>query len=187
MATPSLSGPPTCICIPTRGCPPILPQQLHQLQGVQKRSREIPLWCPWRDWYNDLKDAKTFYMKVNALDIISLLDAYSGGLHAVDMISLCSNMTQYYVQADDTPQFICENIPRWISLFCDSAFAHKKEFSIFKFSERFSKISWTKTSFIDFFVFIDSFDTLLALSESFAMLVFEAQPAILTVYQTQRL
>ncbi len=126
-------------------------------------------------------------MKVNALDIISLLDAYSGGLHAVDMISLCSNMTQYYVQADDTPQFICENIPRWISLFCDSAFAHKKEFSIFKFSERFSKISWTKTSFIDFFVFIDSFDTLLALSESFAMLVFEAQPAILTVYQTQRL
>jgi hypothetical protein len=49
-------------------------------------------------------------------------------------------MTKYFVMRE------CENIPRWISLCCDSAFAHKKEFSIFKFSERFSKISWTKTS-----------------------------------------
>jgi hypothetical protein len=31
----------------------------------------------------------------------------------------------------------CENIP----LCCDSAFAHKKEFSIFKFPERFLEIS----------------------------------------------
>jgi hypothetical protein len=34
------------------------------------------------------------------------LDANSGGLHAIDMISLCSNMTQYYVQVDGIPQFI---------------------------------------------------------------------------------
>jgi hypothetical protein len=34
-----------------------------------------------------------------------------------------------------------EDIPTWISLCCDSAFAHKKEFSIFKFPERFSEIS----------------------------------------------
>jgi hypothetical protein len=32
------------------------------------------------------------------------------------------------------------------SLCCDSAFAHKKEFSIFKFPERFSEISWTESS-----------------------------------------
>jgi hypothetical protein len=57
-------------------------------------------------WYNDLKDAKTFYTKVMALEIMAHLDANSGGLHAIDMISLHSNMTQYYVQADGIPQFI---------------------------------------------------------------------------------
>jgi hypothetical protein len=34
------------------------------------------------------------------------LDVNSGGLHAIDMISLRSNMTQYYVQADGIPQLI---------------------------------------------------------------------------------
>jgi hypothetical protein len=57
-------------------------------------------------WYNDLKDADTFYTKVTAIDIMFLLDANSGGLHAVDMISLRTNMTQYYVQVDGIPQFI---------------------------------------------------------------------------------
>jgi hypothetical protein len=51
-------------------------------------------------WYNDLKDAETFYTKVVASEIMALLDANSGGLHAVDMISLPTNMTQYYLQAD---------------------------------------------------------------------------------------
>ncbi len=57
-------------------------------------------------WYNDLKDANIFYMKVTALEIISFLDANSGGLHAIDMISLRTNMHQYYVQADGIPQYI---------------------------------------------------------------------------------
>jgi hypothetical protein len=35
----------------------------------------------------------------------------------------------------------CEDIPTGISLCCDAALAHKKEFSIFKFPERFLKIS----------------------------------------------
>jgi hypothetical protein len=37
---------------------------------------------------------------------MSLLNANSIGLHALDMISLCTDMMQYYVQADDIPQFI---------------------------------------------------------------------------------
>jgi hypothetical protein len=37
---------------------------------------------------------------------MSLLDANSGGLHALDMITLCTNMMQYYMQADGTPQLI---------------------------------------------------------------------------------
>jgi hypothetical protein len=35
---------------------------------------------------------------------MSLLDANSGGLHALDMILLCKDMMQYYVQADGIPQ-----------------------------------------------------------------------------------
>jgi hypothetical protein len=57
-------------------------------------------------WYNDLKNADTFYTKVTAINIMALLDATSGGLHALDMISLCTNMMQYYMQADGIPQFI---------------------------------------------------------------------------------
>ena len=57
-------------------------------------------------WYNDLKDADTFYTKVTALEIISFLDANSGGLHTIDMISLRTNMHQYYVQVDGIPQYI---------------------------------------------------------------------------------
>ncbi len=57
-------------------------------------------------WYNNLKDANTFSAKVTALEIMAHLDANSGGLHFIDMISLCSNMTQYYVQAEGIPQFI---------------------------------------------------------------------------------
>jgi len=51
-------------------------------------------------WYNDLKDDETFYTRVLAIDIMAHLDANSGGLHALDMISLCTNMTQYYAEVD---------------------------------------------------------------------------------------
>jgi hypothetical protein len=57
-------------------------------------------------WYNDLKDADTFYKKVTAREIITFLDANSGGLHAIDMISLRTNMHNYYTQADGVPQYI---------------------------------------------------------------------------------
>jgi hypothetical protein len=57
-------------------------------------------------WYNNLKDANTFYKKVSTLEIMTILDANSGGLHAIDMISLRTNMHQYYMQADIIPQYI---------------------------------------------------------------------------------
>jgi hypothetical protein len=57
-------------------------------------------------WYNDLKDANTFYTKVTAREIIAFLDTNSGGLHAIDMISLRTNMHNYYTQADSIPQYI---------------------------------------------------------------------------------
>jgi hypothetical protein len=39
-------------------------------------------------------------------------------------------MTKYFGMRE------CEDIPTGISLCCDSAFAHKKEFAIFKFPEK---------------------------------------------------
>jgi hypothetical protein len=57
-------------------------------------------------WYADLKDADTFYTKVFAIDIMAFLDANSGGLHAVDMLTLRTNMHGYYAQADGIPQYI---------------------------------------------------------------------------------
>ncbi len=55
---------------------------------------------------HDLKDADTFYTKVMAREIIAFLDANRRGLHALDMISLCTNMHNYYTQADGIPQYI---------------------------------------------------------------------------------
>ncbi len=57
-------------------------------------------------WYNDLKHANTFYTKVTTTNIMALLDANSRGLHALDMITMHTNMAQYYVQVDGIPQFI---------------------------------------------------------------------------------
>jgi hypothetical protein len=57
-------------------------------------------------WYKDLNNADTFYMKVTTIDIMFLPNTNSGGLHALDMISLCTDMMQYYVQGDGIPQFI---------------------------------------------------------------------------------
>jgi hypothetical protein len=56
-------------------------------------------------WYNNLKDTDT-YTKVSALEVMTFLDANSRGLHTIDMISLCTNMHQYYVQVDSVPQYI---------------------------------------------------------------------------------
>ena len=57
-------------------------------------------------WYNDLKDTNLFYKKVTAINIMAFLDDNSGGLHVIDMITLLTNMIQYYVQVEGIPQYI---------------------------------------------------------------------------------
>ncbi len=69
--------------------------QVEEIPGLAKVKRKDSFFT-----------SETFYTKVTAIEIMALLDANSGGLHAVDMISLRTNMTQYYVQADGIPQFI---------------------------------------------------------------------------------
>ncbi len=71
-------------------------------------------------WYNNLKSADTFYTKVTTINIMALLDANSGGLHALNMITLCTDMMQYYVQANGIPQFIvmiedAQKRPSWLA------------------------------------------------------------------------
>jgi hypothetical protein len=51
-------------------------------------------------------NADTFYTKFTAINIMALLKANSRGLHALDMITLRTDMMQYYMQADGIPQFI---------------------------------------------------------------------------------
>ncbi len=41
-----------------------------------------------------------------ALKIMAHLNTNSGGLHAINMISLCLNMMQYYMQVNGIPHFI---------------------------------------------------------------------------------
>ena len=41
-----------------------------------------------------------------ALKIMAFLDSNSRGLHAVDMIPLCTNMHGYYMQVDGILQYI---------------------------------------------------------------------------------
>jgi hypothetical protein len=57
-------------------------------------------------WYADLKDTDTFYTKVLAIEIMAFLDANSGRLHTINMLTLRTNMHGYYAQADGIPQYI---------------------------------------------------------------------------------
>ena len=50
-------------------------------------------------WINNLKDADTFYTKFTALQIMDHLDANSGRLHAINMLTLRLSMQTYYKQA----------------------------------------------------------------------------------------
>jgi hypothetical protein len=63
-------------------------------------------------WLNAIRavrhshNADLFYTKVTAINIMALLNANRGGLHAVGMITLRTNMIQYYMQAEGIPSYI---------------------------------------------------------------------------------
>jgi hypothetical protein len=58
-------------------------------------------------WYKKPQKCQhLLQMSVTAIKIMALLDANSRELHALDMITLCTDMMQYYVQVDGIPQFI---------------------------------------------------------------------------------
>ena len=57
-------------------------------------------------WYQDLKDAATFYNTVTAHAILAHLDSNCGGLHASELIALPGEMAGYYATAAGIPEYI---------------------------------------------------------------------------------
>jgi hypothetical protein len=57
-------------------------------------------------WICDLCNPETFYSNVTALTIFDHLCKHSGGLHALDMVSLTIQMSQYYEGMPDIPEYI---------------------------------------------------------------------------------
>ncbi len=57
-------------------------------------------------WILDLCDPKTFYSNVTALAPFDHYCKRSGGLHALDMVSLTIHMSQYYKGTTDIPKYI---------------------------------------------------------------------------------
>jgi hypothetical protein len=58
-------------------------------------------------WIHDLRDPKTFYSNVTALALLNHLRDRSGGLHALDIVSLSTiQMNQYYEGTPIIPEYI---------------------------------------------------------------------------------
>jgi hypothetical protein len=84
----------TVICVCTKAAHKSHLDNYSSYKAAKRGIAEFPCNVVDKIRYNYLKDAKTFYTKVTALKIMAHLDANSGGLHAIDMIFLHSNMTQ---------------------------------------------------------------------------------------------
>jgi hypothetical protein len=59
-----------------------------------------------KTWICNLCNPKTFYSNVTALAIFDHLCEPSGGLHALDMVSLTIQISQYYKGTPDIPEYI---------------------------------------------------------------------------------
>jgi hypothetical protein len=57
-------------------------------------------------WIFDLHDSKTFYFNVTALAIFNHFCEHSGSLHALDIVLLTIQMSQYYEGMTDIPEYI---------------------------------------------------------------------------------
>jgi hypothetical protein len=57
-------------------------------------------------WIHNLCNPETFYSNITALDIFNHLCKHSGGPHALDMVSLTIQMSQYYEGMPDIPKYI---------------------------------------------------------------------------------
>jgi hypothetical protein len=56
-------------------------------------------------WICDLRDPETFYANVTALELLNHPHDCSGGLHALDMVLLTIQMSQYYKGTPIIPKY----------------------------------------------------------------------------------
>ena len=57
-------------------------------------------------WIHNLRDPETFYSNVTALELLNHICHRLGGLHALDMVSLTIQMSQYYEGTPIIPEYI---------------------------------------------------------------------------------
>jgi hypothetical protein len=71
-------------------------------------------------WIHNLHDRETFYSNVTALAIFNHLHEHSGGLYALDMVSLTIQMSMYYKGMPGIPEyiFLLENAQRKAARAC---------------------------------------------------------------------
>jgi hypothetical protein len=94
--------------------------KMKKAKAIHKaRAKEYKIWKTAEDgckklictaveevYINELKDGTTFYHKVLARDLLKHLQKNSTGLHALDIVALCSNMLLLYKNAVSMPDFI---------------------------------------------------------------------------------
>jgi hypothetical protein len=59
----------------------------------------------YNTWICDLRNPKTFYSNVTALDIFNHLREHFGGLHSLDMVLLIIQMSKYYKGMPNIPKY----------------------------------------------------------------------------------
>ena len=57
-------------------------------------------------WYQDLKDANTYYLEVTATTMLVYFLSNWSGLHEVDTITIQGEMMDYFGQVEGIPQYI---------------------------------------------------------------------------------
>jgi hypothetical protein len=94
--------------------------ELKKAEAMHKaRSEDYGLWKAAEDgckkliraaveevYLNELKDGTTFFHKVKARDLLQHLEKNSTGLHALDIVTLCTKMLLLYKNAASMPDFI---------------------------------------------------------------------------------
>lgn len=66
-------------------------------------------------WICELKDTDTFYMEVNAQELLTHLQSICGGLHALDILALQNKILRYHLDAEGIPEYInaLEDAQKW--------------------------------------------------------------------------
>ena len=79
----------------------------ERLYDVAKRETRRFILAKVEDtWVRELKNARTYYTKVNAKELLDHLQSSCLGTHAINALSLQLSMRKYHEQSDDIPNYI---------------------------------------------------------------------------------